>query len=176
MMHLPGLRLMEEIEPVMKGLGRINLEVRGLFGEGTDAFGNMFQISNRTTLGESEQDILSRLTSVVGDLVNHEMNARGRLMEQRELQFLDHVGRAYGILMHARVLTSVEAVDLLSALRLGVEMGLVRNLPVSRINEIMLLTQPGHLQKMYSKSIGPQQRDRIRADMVREKTLGISLV
>jgi len=176
MLHLPGLRLMDEIEPVMKGLSRINLEVRGLFGEGTDAFGNMFQISNRTTLGESEQDILSQMTSVVGDLVEHEMNARGRLKEQREIQVLDHVGRAFGLLMHARVLTSVEAVDFLSGLRLGVEMGIVRDLPVSRINEIMLLTQPGHLQKMYKKSIGPQERDRMRAEMVREKIQGISLV
>ncbi|MDD5520255.1 MAG: protein arginine kinase [Kiritimatiellae bacterium] len=176
MMHLPGLRLMEEIELVMKGLARIDMEVRGLFGEGTEAFGNMFQVSNRTTLGESEETILNRMTDVVNDLVTHEMNARARLMEQRKLQVLDHTGRAYGILMHAGVLTSVEAVDLMSALRLGVELGIVENLSVSRINEIILLTQPGHLQKMIKKNLGPLERDKMRADLVRDKLQGISLV
>jgi len=176
MLHMPGLRLMEELEQVMKGLTRIDMEVRGLFGEGTEAFGNMFQVSNRTTLGESETTILKRMVGVVDDLVNHEMNARGRLMEQKKLQVLDHTGRAYGILKHAQVLTSVETVDLMSALRLGVEVGLVKDLPVSRINEIMLLTQPGHLQKMIKKNLGPLERDQMRAEVVREKLKGVSLV
>ena len=96
-------------------------------------------------------------------------------MEQKELQVLDHTGRAFGILMHAKVLTSVEAVDLMSAMRLGVELGLVQNLSIARINEIMLLTQPGHLQKMMKKSFGPQERDKLRAEVVREKLGGFRL-
>ncbi|OGV57950.1 MAG: protein arginine kinase [Lentisphaerae bacterium RIFOXYA12_FULL_48_11] len=175
MLHLPGLRLMDEVESVIKGLTRIDMEVRGLWGEGTEAFGNMFQISNRTTLGESEEAILSRMSDVVDDLVNHELNARGRLLEQRKRQLMDHTGRAFGILMHAQILTSVESVDLMSALRLGVELGFVRNLTIAEINEIMLLTQPGHLQKMKKKNIGPEERDGLRAEIVREKLRGISL-
>jgi len=175
MLHLPGLRLMDELEQVMKGLARIDMEVRGLFGEGTEAFGNMFQVSNRTTLGESEDQILKRMIDVVNDMILHEMNARGRLLEQRSLRLLDHIGRAFGILMHARMLTSIEAVDLMSAMRLGVEMRLVSGLSVSAINEILLLTQPGHLQKVTGISLGPQDRDRRRADLLREKMGGIRL-
>ena len=175
MLHLPGLRLMDEVEPVIKGLTRIDMEVRGLWGEGTDAFGNMFQISNRTTLGESEEAILGRMSDVVDDLVGHELNARGRLLEQRKRQLLDHTGRAFGILMHAQILTSVESVDLMSALRLGVELGFVKNLTIAKINEIMLQTQPGHLQKMKQRNIGPEERDSLRAEIVREELKGISL-
>lgn len=175
MLHLPGLRLMDEVEAVIKGLTRIDMEVRGLWGEGTEAFGNMFQVSNRTTLGESEEMILHRMTDVVDDLVDHELNARGRLLEQRKLQLMDHTGRAFGILMHAQILTSVESVDLMSALRLGVEFGFVKNLTIAKINEIMLLTQPGHLQKIKKRNIGPEERDSLRAEVVREKLQGIAL-
>lgn len=175
MMHLSGLRLIEEIEPVMRGLDKLGVAVRGLLGEGTEAYGNMFQISNYGTLGESEKVLIQRMVKIGTEVAQHERNARARLMEERRAFVLDQIGRAFGILMHARLLGSKEAVDLLSGLRLGVELGLVKNLTVSRINKIMLLTQPGHLQKITGERIDPDDRDERRAGMVRREIKGVSI-
>ena len=175
MLHLPGLKLLNELEPVVKGLERMRVAVRGLLGEGTDAYGCMFQLSNQTTLGESEEEILAGLTAVVKEVVEHEGNARLRLMETRRIHVLDHVARAFGILMNARVLSSQETLDLLSAIRLGVEIGLVANLTVPALNEIMLLTQPGHVQKMAARVIDPEQRDLARAVFVRERLADVAV-
>lgn len=175
MMHLPGLRLMNEIEPVIRGLNRMGIEVRGLLGEGTEASGNMFQISNRTTLGETEEAIIDRLIQLAKEIVEHEQNARARLMEQKMVYVLDHVGRALAVLSHAHVLSSGEAVELLSGLRLGIELDIVENVTVARINEIMLLTQPGHLQKITKKVLNPEERDEVRARIVKQKLEGISV-
>ncbi|MFC1499055.1 ATP--guanido phosphotransferase [Verrucomicrobiota bacterium] len=169
MMHLPGLRLTNEIESVVKGLHRTGFEVRGLSGEGTEASGNMFQISNRITLGEREEVIIRQLTAVVEDVVGHERNARARLMEQKHVLVMDHIGRALGVLMHARMLTSVEVINFLSALRFGIELDIVQNLSVCRVNEVMLLTQPGHLLKIAGKDLSAEDRDILRAEIVKEK-------
>jgi len=176
MIHLSGLRLLNEIEPVIKGLDKLGVAVRGLSGEGTEAHGNLFQISNQATLGASEETIISRLTEIVSEVVHHERNARARLMESRRVYVLDQIGRAFGILTRSRLLASGEAVDLLSGLRFGVELGIVRNLTVGKINEIMLLTQPGHLQKMAGKELTPEDRDVLRSDTVRRKLARVSLV
>jgi protein arginine kinase len=168
MVHLPGLRLTHEVEPIIKGLSKIGLAVRGLQGEGTEAAGNMFQISNQVTLGESEPVIVERLVQIVTEIAHHEENARRRLMEQREEQVRDFVGRAYGVLCHARVLTSRETLDLLSGLRLGCELGMIAGLTVASINRLMLLTSPGHLQKTEARVIPPDQRDMARARRIRE--------
>ena len=175
MLHLPGLRFIGEIDPVVKGLNKVGLAVRGLLGEGTEAFGNMFQISNQTTLGEPEEVIVKRLVQIVSEVIEHERNARTRLLEEREAHVRDRVGRAYGILSQAHVLPSGEALDWLSALRLGVELGMVRNLSVGTVNEVMLLTQPGHLQKMMLKELEPLERDLVRARLIREKMRDVAL-
>jgi len=169
MMHLCGLKLMNEIEPVIRGLDKIGFTVRGLQGEGTEAYGNMFQVSNQITMGEKEEAIIERLVEVVRQVTRYEQNARTRLMEGKKTFVLDQIGRAFGVLLHAQALSSREAVDLLSGLRLGVEFGIVRNLTVTGVNEIMLLTQPGHLQKMAKKALDPEERDEVRASIVREK-------
>lgn len=175
-MHLSGLKLMGELEPVVKGLEKLGLAVRGLLGEGTEAHGDMFQISNQSTLGESEQQIIEGLTGIVNEVSAHERNARARLMQDSRSYVSDYVGRAYGILAYAHVLPSKEAIDLLSALRLGVEMGVVRNLTVGRINEMMLFTQPGHLQKLMSRELPALERDEVRADFVKNQIEDLSLV
>ena len=176
MIHLSGLRLLNEIEPVIKGLDRLGVAVRGLSGEGSEAHGNLFQISNQSTLGTSEDEIISSLTEIVKEIVRHEQNARARLMESRRVYVLDQIGRAFGILSRSRLLASGEAVDLLSGLRFGVELGIVRNLTVGKINEIMLLAQPGHLQKMAGKELTPEERDELRSATVRRKLKNVSLV
>jgi protein arginine kinase len=173
MLHLAGLRLVGEIDPVIKGLSKIGLNVRGLMGEGTEAFGNMFQISNQGTLGETEEAILQRLVHVVEEVIEHERNARARLMEQKEELLRDRIGRAFGILLEAHVLSSGEALDLLSALRLGVELRLVKNVENVALSEMMLLTQAGHLQKMQKRVLAAEERDVVRARIMRDRIRNI---
>lgn len=169
MMHLPALKLTSDMGPVTNGLGKMKLAVRGLLGEGTDAWGNMFQVSNQTSLGESEEQIIAGIHDVVEELDTHERNARERLLEDREGLVRDYVGRAFGILTNAHLLGSKETLDLLSAIRLGIELDFVRSIGIAEINELMILTQPGHLQKIMQQIIEPEARDRVRANLVRER-------
>ncbi|MBP7275648.1 MAG: protein arginine kinase [Kiritimatiellae bacterium] len=169
MMHLAGLVLMDEMRPVINGIQKLGLTVRGLWGEGTEASGNMFQISNQISLGESEDDIIHRLHQIVIELIGHERNARARLMGTKEHVLRDTVGRAWGILRHAHVLTSREALDSLSALRLGIDTGILTPLPLSMVDELLLLTQPAHLQSMEKRVLSPEERDVARARLVRER-------
>lgn len=172
MLHLPGLVLMNEINPVVKGMGKIGLAVRGLWGEGTEAAGNMFQISNQITLGEKEEDIVHNIEQIVMEIIEHEKNARARLLEKKDPILKDHVGRAFGILSHAYILSSKEALDLLSGLRLGIDLGILKHTEKRTVDELLLLTQPGHLQKMEGKTLKTKERDRARARLVRGKLGG----
>jgi protein arginine kinase len=156
------------MDPIIKGLTKIGLAVRGLQGEGTEASGNMFQISNQMTLGESESVIIDRLDRIVTEVAQHEANARIRLQEKRGAAIEDFVGRAYGVLCHARVLNSREALDMLSALRFGCELGIIKNLELPDLNRLVLYSMPGHLQKSEGRLIPPDERDFVRARLVRE--------
>jgi len=169
MLHLPGLALMNEIDPIIKGVSKIGLAVRGLWGEGTEAAGNMFQLSNQTTLGEKEETIIRRIEQIVLEIAEHEKNARARLTQQKEHLLRDHVGRSYGILSQAHLLDSRETLSMLSHLRLGIDMGIVVGWDKAMIDELFLLTQPGHLQKMEGKRIGAEKRDLARARLVRRR-------
>lgn len=173
MLHLPGLSLMNEISPIVKGLGKIGLAVRGLWGEGTEATGNMFQISNQMTLGEDEQTIIGNLEQIVQEIIEHERNARTRLLEKKEIVVRDHVGRAFGILSHAHILSSKEALDLLSGLRLGIDLGILKSVGRRTVDELMLVTQPGHLQRLEARALKPKDRDRVRAQEVRLRLAGV---
>lgn len=172
MMHLPGLVFMDEVGPVIKGLNKIGLTVRGLWGEGSEAVGNMFQVSNQVTLGDREPDIVSNLQTIVEELVQHEQNARARLMESREHVVLDYVGRAFGILSHAHVLASKEALGLLSGLRLGIDMGILHGFNRDLVDELLVATQPAHLQKYMKAELSPEDRDLARAELVRRSLAG----
>ena len=169
MLQVPGLVLMGEVNPIIKGVSKIGLAVRGLWGEGTEAVGNMFQISNQIRLGEREDQIIASLEQIVLEVVEHEKNARVRLMEKRESLVRDHVGRAYGILTNAHILSSKEALDLLSALRLGIDLGILKPMNGRVIDELVLKTQPAHLQKMEGKALKPKDRDKARASLVRSE-------
>ncbi len=174
MLHLPGLGLMNEINPIMKGMTKIGLAVRGLGGEGTEATGNMFQISNQMTLGEDEPTIIGNLEQIVQEIIEHERNARARLMEKKEIVVRDHVGRSYGILSNAHILSSKEALDLLSGLRLGIDLGILKNVGRRTVDELMLVTQPGHLQRLEARALKPKDRDRVRAQEIRSRLAGIA--
>ncbi len=169
MVHLAGLRLMNEVDAVINGLEKMGFTARGLWGEGTEAHGNMFQLSNQQTLGQSETAIIEDFIEIVSEVTEHEQNARKRLSETQHTNLVDWIARAFGILQNARILTSQEAADLLSALRLGIEMDYIGGLGISDINQIMLMSQPGHLQKSTGRVLGPEERDTLRARLTRNK-------
>ncbi len=169
LIHLPGLVLTREIEKVIHKVTKMGLIVRGFYGEGTDVLGNLFQISNQTTLGQSENDILEAIERVSRTIIADEATARNRLKEEAYDQISDKIWRAYGILKHARVLSSEEVMNLLSAVRLGLAMGIIDTISIATINDILLLSQPAHLMKYYGEEMDVDRRDIVRAEMVREK-------
>jgi protein arginine kinase len=168
MLHLPGLVLMEEMDPVINGISKIGLAVRGMWGEGTEAAGNMFQVSNQITLGRREDEIIAHLEQIVIELIEHENNARVRLMNDRALTVEDHVARAFGTLSNARVMTSAEALNLLSTVRLGLDLGIIDQFSRREIDMLFIAIQPAHLQKLESKELEPDERDVVRAEMLRD--------
>lgn len=176
MVHLIGLKLIGELAPVLKGLGKLGFAVRGVGGEGTDAFGDLFQISNQSTLGDTEDHIVDNLYRMIKEIVSHEENARIRLWENRRLRIVDYVGRSLGLLKCVQLLSSRETIDLLSGLRLGVYMGLIKNLDIDSINSIMFLTQAGHIQKIMKKKATAEERDEFRAFFVRQKLADVDMV
>ncbi len=174
MLHLPGLVLGEQINPIIQSVNKLGLAVRGLYGEGTEALGNVFQVSNQMTLGESESAIVERLEKVLGQIIEHEENARGTLLEKKSKMVYNHIGRAYGILANAHSISSKETMNLLSLMRLGVDMGLFPGVDRSLVDELFILTQPAHLQKQHTEKLSAEERDLLRADMVRERLRPVS--
>jgi len=169
LIHLPGLVLTREIEKVINRIAKVGLVVRGFYGEGTDVLGNLFQISNQTTLGRSEEEIIDSLAKVTQQIIEYENNSQETLMNDAADQIEDKVWRSYGILKHARVLNSGEVMNLLSALRLGVSLKLIDKISLGQINELLIITQPAHLQKYYDREMDTNERDMVRAELVRER-------
>ncbi len=169
LIHLPGLVLTRDIDKVISHITRSGLVVRGFYGEGSDVLGNLFQISNQNALGLTEEEILAQLEKTTKEIIEKEAVARKRLMDEAEDEIQDKIWRAYGILQHARVLSSDEVMNLLSAVRLGHAMKIIDFLNVALINDILLLSQPAHLQKYYGSEMDSGRRDFVRAQMVREK-------
>ena len=174
MLHLPGLVLGEQINPIIQSVNKLGLAVRGLYGEGTEALGNVFQVSNQMTLGEAETTIVERLEKVLAQIIEHEENARQTLLEKKPKVVFNHIGRAYGILANAHSISSKETMNLLSLMRLGVDMGLFPGAERSLVDELFILTQPAHLQKQFSDKLSAEERDLLRADMVRERLKNVS--
>src|SRR3954463_16251046 len=174
MLHLPGLVLAEQINQIIQSVNKLGLAVRGLYGEGTEALGNVFQVSNQMTLGESEGAIVERLEKVLAQIIEHEENARATLLEKKPKMVYNHIGRAYGILANAHSISSKETMNLLSLMRLGVDMGLFPGADRALVDELFILTQPAHLQKQHSEKLSAEERDLLRADMVRERLRPVS--
>ncbi len=174
MLHLPGLVLHEQINPIIQSVNKLGLAVRGLYGEGTEALGNVFQVSNQMTLGDSETEIVERLEKVLAQIIEHEENSRALLLEKKPKTIYNHIGRAYGILANAHSISSKETMNLLSLMRLGVEIGMFPTLQSAFVDELFLLTQPAHLQKQHSEKLSAEERDLLRADMLRERLKPVS--
>lgn len=168
MLHLPGLVMAGQIAAVKQALGKLGLAVRGFYGEGSENFGNLFQISNQSTLGESELQILERISSIVKQIIIHEKQSRQVLLDQKQSFLLNQVGRAYGILRHGYMISSEEALNSLSALRLGVDMKMFSSVDIHTVNELFLNVQPSHLQIAEHKELSQEERDTARATLIRE--------
>jgi len=174
MLHLPGLVLAEQINPIIQSVNKLGLAVRGLYGEGTEALGNVFQVSNQMTLGETETAIVERLDKVLSQIIENEENARATLLEKKPKMVYNHIGRAYGILANAHSISSKETMNLLSLMRLGMDLGLFPGGDRSLTDELFIMTQPAHLQKQHSEKLSAEERDLLRADMVREHLRNVS--
>ncbi|ACX67986.1 MULTISPECIES: protein arginine kinase [Bacillales] len=171
MMHLPALVMTQQINRILSAVSQVGLTVRGIYGEGSEALGNLFQISNQITLGQTESEIIENLHSVALQIIEHEKNARARLLSESKLRITDRVMRSYGILSYAAVMDSKEAAQRLSDVRLGVDLGLLEGPEIPVMNELNVKTQPGFLQKTYGEGMNPSERDMYRAKLIRE-TLG----
>ncbi len=170
MLHLPALKITGEIEKVMRAAKDLKLAVRGLFGEGTDAIGDFYQVSNQVTLGVSEEEIIEAFSGqIIPQIVDYERAAREALSDQRSVQLDDKVWRAYGILENARAMASEETMFFLSHLRMGVSMGRFDQLDIGTINELFLQIQPAHLQKRSGGKLSGEQRSVARAQYLRQR-------
>lgn len=169
MLHLPALVMTKHLSKVFEAVSRINLAVRGFYGEGTQAYGDFYQISNQVTLGRPEEEILSTLKDVVPQIVQYERRIRQTLLTENKNRLEDRLFRAYGMLRSARTITSEETMDLLSAVRMGVNLGLIENLPLETVNQLFLSTQPAHLQKLEGRRLDNAERDVVRAALVRSR-------
>ncbi len=170
MLHLPALKLTGEMEKVKRATRDLSLAVRGYYGEGSEAIGDFYQISNQTTLGKPERVILQQFErDIIPQVIAYERAARRMLLEKRRRILEDQVMRALGTLRYARLLTPEEALSLLSQVRLGVIMGLIPDLAESTVNQLILLTQPAHLQRVIGREMDQNQRREARADLVRQQ-------
>ena len=174
MLHLPALVLSEQINQIIQAVNKLGLAVRGLYGEGTEAFGNVFQVSNQMTLGEAETDIVERLNKVLTQLIEHEENARASLLEKKPKMVFNHIGRAYGTLANAHSITSKETMNLLSLMRLGIDLGMFPGAERALVDELFIVTQPAHLQKQFTEKLSAEERDVLRADMLRDRLRTVS--
>ena len=168
MLHLPGLVLTNQIQAVVQGVNKLGLAVRGFYGEGSQTLGNLYQISNQSTLGESEEQIIRRLISVITQIITHEKKARALLLANRQNHLMNHIGRAYGLLKHAYIISGDESLNSLSALRLGVDLNMFRSVNIHTVNELFLLVQAAHLQKYEGRELDQENRDVVRAALLRK--------
>ncbi|MGH7570028.1 MAG: ATP--guanido phosphotransferase [Gemmatimonadales bacterium] len=167
LIHLPGLVLTKEIGKVLQGLSQVGLTFRGLYGEGSEVVGNFFQLSNQTTLGKSEEELLDHLGKIVRQVIEYEAQAREVLVRDAPTIIADKVWRAYGLLRYARSLTFEETMNLLSGVRLGVGLNLISGLSVYTLNKLLIFTQPAHLAALEGRPSGDPELPTVRASYVR---------
>src|SRR5690625_894817 len=171
MIHLPALVITKKINRMIPAINQFGFVVRGIYGEGSEAIGNVFQISNQITLGKSEKDIVADLQSIIVKLVEQERDARMQLLQKSQIRMEDQIFRSYGILQHSRIIESKEAATRLSNVRLGIDLGIIKNVSHNILNELMVLTQPGFLQHYARKVLTSNERDVLRATLIRERLM-----
>ncbi|MEK6677063.1 MAG: protein arginine kinase [Planctomycetota bacterium] len=173
MLHLPAVTLTKDIERVARAARDMRLAIRGMYGEGTEAIGDLYQISNQTTLGHSEEDYLAALgQTTIPKIVEYELLARNNLAKTKAYQLDDKIWRAYGILTNVRRITSEETQMLLSPIRMGIHMDRFHELDLATLNEVFLHSQSAHLQKLAGRTLGDEERAIARANYLRKKLSG----
>ena len=172
MLHLPALVLTKRINKILELLAKLSFATRGLFGEGTQALGNLFQISNQISLGVSEQELMGNLAGVVKQVKEQEEHARQTLFKKNRYTVEDNVWRAWGILKNARLITTKETLSHLSMLFLGLDLGIIKDIKREEMNNLFITIQPAHLQKMEGKALKEEERDYIRANLLRNSLGG----
>jgi protein arginine kinase len=172
MLHLPALVFTNQASRILQTITKLGLTVRGFYGEGTEVQGNFFQISNQVTLGRTEEEIIDSIEKVITQIVTREENARKAMFMRSKERLVDRIWRSYGTLRSAHIISSNETIELLSAIRLGIDMDILKNITIPAINELFILTQPAHLQKMEKKVLSHSERDLKRAELIREKLGG----
>lgn len=169
MMHLPALVITKQFNRLIPTINQLGLVVRGIYGEGSEALGNIFQISNQITLGKSEEEIIEDLTTIVQQLIKHEKSARDALVKTSLIRLEDRIYRSLGILKYGRIIETKESAQCLSDVQLGIDLGLITGLSKNFLNELMILTQPGILQQFVGNQLTPEERDIRRASLIRER-------
>jgi protein arginine kinase len=169
MLHLPALTVTKQVEKVFQSLIRIKFIVRGLYGEGTYATGDFYQIANQISLGYSESDIINEIYNIIPEIIKYERTWREKLLTDPTKHLEDRIWRAYGTLRYASSITSQEIADILSAIRVGITSGMIKNIDIKTLNEIFIFSQPAHLQKIEKKALNAAERDIARARYLRKK-------
>jgi protein arginine kinase len=172
MLHLPALVMTKQINKVMAAISKLNFASRGFYGEGTQASGNFYQISNQVSMGHTESDVLQNINGLIRQVIEQEEQARQALLVQNKPMVEDKIFRSYGILKNAHIISSQETVELLSMVRLGVDLDIVKDVDRNSINELFIMIQPAHLQKIEGKKLSASERDTKRASLIREKIGG----
>jgi len=172
MLHLPGLVMTGQINRVLAAIAKLSFTTRGLYGEGTQASGNFFQISNQVSLGHSEGEIIENINSLIRQIIDQENQSREAMLSGKRPMLEDRVNRSLGILKSARIISSQEAIELLSMVRLGIDIGIIKDIDRRSVNELFIMTQPAHLQKLENKKLSSQERDVKRANLIRSRILG----
>jgi len=172
MLHLPALVMTKQINKVLAAIAKLSFATRGFYGEGTQARGNFYQISNQVSLGHSEVDILQNINGLIRQVIDQEEQARQALLVQNRPMLEDKIYRSMGILKNAIIISSQETIELLSMVRLGIDLGIIKNVPNRVINELLIMIQPAHLQKIEGKKLSASARDTKRASIIREKLGG----
>lgn len=169
MMHLPALTMTKQMNRIITIISRLGMVVRGIYGEGSEALGNVYQVSNQTTLGKSEEDILADLQSITEQIIQKEREARSALLKHSANTLEDRLYRSLGTLSYARIIATEEAAKCLSDVRLGIDIGLIKDVDVTILNELMVFMQPGFLQKYAETTLNASERDMFRARLLRER-------
>ena len=169
MVHLPALNITNNINKMLGAISQLGLVVRGIYGEGSDSSGNIYQISNQITLGNTEQEIINNLKSVTTQIIEEERNTRKRLLHEQEISVRDEIMRSYGILKYAYKISSQEAMELLSNVSLGINMEIIEDVNPGVLSELLILIRPAHLQQQEGKELSAEQRDIKRAQLIQQR-------
>lgn len=172
MLHLPALVMTKQANKVLAAVSKLNFASRGFYGEGTQASGNFYQISNQVSLGHSEKEMIQNIDGLIRQVIDQEEQARQALLVQNKPMLEDKIFRSFGVLQHAHIISSQETVEMLSMVRLGIDLEIIKDLDRGIINELFIMIQPAHLQKLEGKKLIVADRDIKRAKLIREKLGG----